>query len=82
MTPFSMYDEVRVVKVLSKAAMERFPQDQRPPQPGDTATILEIYTRPPGYELECCDDQGMTIWLGGYGPDDLELERIWQAPPE
>jgi hypothetical protein len=34
----------------------------RPPRIGDTATVIEIYTNPPGYELE--------------SPDDIELEKI------
>ena len=34
----------------------------RPPRIGDIATVIEIYTNPPGYELE--------------SPDDIKLEKI------
>lgn len=76
------YDVVRVVGILNDAVLTDSPHHQRPPRVGDQATILAIYTDPPGFELECSDSNGITIWLGGYSPDDLVLERVWAAPPE
>jgi len=40
------------------------------------ATVLEVYENPSGYELECSDSDGITIWLGGYFPEDLSLELV------
>ena len=76
------YDVVRIVRILNDAAARESPFGQRPPRIGDEATVLEIYTDPPGYELECSGSDGVTIWLGGYSPNDLELQRVGANPSE
>lgn len=81
MASISQYDVVRIVKVLSERAKQMSPNDRRPPEPGDEATVLEVYFHPPGHELECSDENGITIWLGSFSPSDLELELVWKAPP-
>ena len=72
---FSQYDVVRVVSILDKSSvLVDAPNCRRPPKVGDLATILEVYRDPYGFELECCDSDGFTIWLGGYSPAQLLLE--------
>jgi hypothetical protein len=48
----------------------------RQPAIGDVATIVEIYSNPPGYELERNDENGITQWLLAFGPDDVELDLV------
>jgi hypothetical protein len=73
---FAPFDCVRIVAIHDPAALEPSTFDERPPRIGDTATIVEIYTDPPGYELECSSrDDGRTLWLMAFAPDAIELER-------
>jgi hypothetical protein len=72
---FHQYDVVRVV-ARNKPKPPESDLDQRPPAVGDIATVLEVYDNPPGYKLECSDSEGITIWLGGFSPDDLSLELV------
>ena len=74
------YDVVRVTAVSDPAVLFNAHLYQRALRVGDRATLLDIYTDPPGYEFECCDSEGKTIWLGSFAPDDLVLERVWEAP--
>ncbi|MEL6105403.1 MAG: hypothetical protein AAFU85_05180 [Planctomycetota bacterium] len=72
---FGPYDVVRVVSILDEATViVDAPNCRRPPKMGNIATILEVYQDPYGFELECCDANGATIWLGGYTPAQLLLE--------
>ena len=72
---FSQYDVVRVVSILDKASVLVDALNcRRPPKVGDLATILEVYNDPYGFELECSDSDGYTVWLGGYTPTQLLLE--------
>jgi hypothetical protein len=43
---------------------------------GDVAAVIEVYTTPPGYELECTGKDGITIWLHAFAPENIELEVI------
>lgn len=76
---FNQYDVVRVVEVLVEKPVEQSTFDMRLPQAGDVATVLEVYSAPFGYELECSDSDGKTIWLGGYSPNDCKLELMWSS---
>jgi len=71
---FRQYDVVRVkaLTVQPNTPLDEF--NRRQPVIGDVATIVEIYSSPPGYELECSDADGITQWLIAFGPDDVELE--------
>jgi hypothetical protein len=73
---FSQYDAVRIRRLPAhhQAANDAF--NVRPPRVGDIAYIVDIYTDPPGYELECSDQDGITQWLIAFSPDEVELERI------
>lgn len=70
------YDVVRI-KAL-RHSMDFVPNacNTRPPRIGDIAAVVEIYTSPPGYELECCDSNGITEWLHAFPPEDIELEKV------
>jgi hypothetical protein len=59
---FKLYDEVRL-KAFNAAVPSADAFNLRPPEGGDVATIVEIYSSPPGYELECSDADGITQWL-------------------
>lgn len=70
---FKQYD---VVKVVALHAFKQEISDSfnlRPPRIGDIATIVEIYAKPPGYELECSDKEGITQWLQAFAQDEIGL---------
>jgi hypothetical protein len=71
---FKQYDVVRLmgVHVPMRALVDE--SNLRQPVAGDVATIIEIYSQPAGYELECSDCNGITQWLMAFGPDEIELE--------
>jgi len=72
---FKTYDVVRVIAILDKkTVIVDAPNQRRPPKVGDLATILAVYDDPYGFELECCDADGSTIWLGSYLPSQILLE--------
>lgn len=73
---FKQYDAVRVrtINVPIPCAKDEF--NLRSPAIGDIAYIIEIYSNPPGYELECSDANGITQWLMSFAPEDVELELV------
>lgn len=76
LAPLSQYDVVRVVSILDMAALlDQTSNCRRMPRVGDLATILEVYSDPFGFELECTDPDGYTVWLGGYSLSQLQLAR-------
>jgi hypothetical protein len=73
---FQQYDVVRLLGLglpLPELADEF---NLRQPIVGDVATIVEIYSEPAGYELECSDGNGITQWLMAVAPDEIELELV------
>jgi hypothetical protein len=74
---FKQYDVVRIVELLSPVKEVKSEFNVRAPEPGDIATIVEIYTNPYlGYELECCDSAGNTQWLVTFNPSDINIELL------
>lgn len=73
---FKQYDVVRVMALHVEATKASDAFNLRCPVIGDVATIIEIYSKPPGYELECSDVNGITQWLMAYGPEDIQLELV------
>jgi len=71
-----LYDVVRVVAINNQQLLESNVFDLRPPRIGDVATILDVYDDPAGYELECSDETGVTLWLIGCTEKDVELESL------
>ena len=67
------YDVVRVIRIRDSRFVECPPQYKRNPKVGDTGTILLTYTVPaPAFEVECCDSEGITVWIEAMFPDELE----------
>jgi hypothetical protein len=71
---FKQYDMVKVKALHVEVAKDFDAFNIRQPVVGDVATIIEVYSKPPGYELECSDGSGITQWLLAFGPDDIELD--------
>jgi hypothetical protein len=76
MTSFKQYDCVTIVALKKTATFTSDLFNFRQPQVGDVATIVEIYTNPKGYELECCNDKGLAEWLCSFDPKNIKLELI------
>lgn len=71
-----IYDVVKVKRLNRPVDFQSDGASRRAPVPGDVAAVIELYTNPPGYELECTGKDGITIWLHAFAPDDIELEVI------
>ena len=74
---FEKYDHVRVKYVSENACSNAWAVNQRPPQIGDSAAVLEVlceHDRPESYVVECVGESGSTIWLGEFAAG--EIERI------
>ncbi len=73
------YDVVRIHEIRQLADFKIDSICRREPKVGDVATIVEVYTSPVlGFELECCDDDGVTNWLHAFTADDLVIEKLQQ----
>lgn len=46
------------------------------PRVGDGAAVIEVYSNPLGYELECSGKDGITSWLRSFAPEDVALEVV------
>lgn len=71
---FKQYDVVRIKALTLRVNTRADEFNRRQPVIGDVATIVEIYSKPPGYELECSDADGITQWLIAFRPDEVTLE--------
>lgn len=68
---------VRIKKINKAFRKEELFNGERLPEVGDVATIVEIYEEPNlGYELECCNENGGTVWLMTFHPEDAEFEIV------
>ena len=73
---FKQYDAVRLKKINVPIPCAKDEFNLRQPELGDIAYIIEIYSNPPGYELECSDANGITQWLISFSHEDVELELV------
>ena len=71
---FKQYDVVRIMAFSVEQAALADESNLRRPEVGDIATIIELYSSPSGYELECSDANGITQWLMTFRPEDVVLE--------
>lgn len=71
---FNQYDVVRIKALALQADTHPDDFNRRLPVVGDVATIVEIYSMPPGYELECSVADGITQWLVAFTLDEVALE--------
>lgn len=76
MSSVEIYDVVKVKKLHRPIDFQPDGTSFRAPAVGDVAAVIEVYTNPPGFELECSGKDGITIWLHAFAPEDLELEVI------
>ena len=67
------YDVVKVIGFRDDRFESAKVHFLRRPRIGDIGTIVEVYSKPEvGYEIECCDSAGATIWLEALYPGELE----------
>ena len=60
--------------------VEAKPTFQRNPSVGDVGTVVEVYSDPIGYEVECCAaGDGITSWLEPMYPG--EIESLHESDP-
>jgi len=46
----------------------------RAPRVGDIATIIDLYDE--AFDLECCDENGITLWLELFEAKDAQLDLV------
>lgn len=70
------YSIVRIVRLLPNEDrfIDRSEGIKRQPEVGDSGTIVHINEPGKSYIVECCDEEGQTIWLADF--DELELEPL------
>lgn len=71
---FKQYDEVKIMAFSLEQDAVADKSNLRQPEVGDIATIIELYSSPSSYELECSDANGITQWLMAFRPEDVVLE--------
>jgi hypothetical protein len=76
MSSVKIYDVVKIKKLHKPIDFQSDEISVRAPIVGDVATVIEVYTTPPGYELECSGKHGITIWLHAFEPEEVELELV------
>jgi hypothetical protein len=70
----SQYDVVRVIRIRDARFDDAEVFFQRHPRVGDIGAVVEVYTNPIGFEVECCAaGDGITTWLDAMYPEELEL---------
>lgn len=73
---FQLYEQVRVVKLISAAEdYDGWRFNKRPPQVGDVGTFIDMLSvagHPDRYVVESSGDDGITIWLADFSEDELE----------
>lgn len=76
MSSVKIYDVVKIKKLHKPVDFQPDGASVRAPIVGDVAAVIEVYTTPPGYELECSGGNGITIWLHAFAPEEVELEVV------
>ena len=73
MPSISQYDVVRVVRIRDARFEAARVLYQRHPHVGDMGTVVEVYSNPIGFVVECCTaGDGYTTWLNTMYPEELE----------
>lgn len=75
MSDLREFDGVRVLSVEG-VQWSRLADDGHPPRIGDVATVVEVLHapgHPDGFECECVDEHGRTLWVETFHRDALEL---------
>ncbi|MDC9520303.1 hypothetical protein PSH55_04080 [Pseudoalteromonas sp. Angola-31] len=69
------YSVVKVISLNKKFIYSEKSFGSRAPQVGDVGTIVEVYDG--AFDIECCDVNGVTIWLEIFEPSDGDLELLY-----
>lgn len=65
------YDVIEITRIIKK---RKSSLGDGEPRVGDVATVVEVYREPSlGFDLECCDEHGLTKWLAIFEPEDFEF---------
>src|SRR5437762_14125799 len=74
---FNELDHVQVVRLRHPTReVDGTERVRRQPRVGDCGTVVSLLQRgsdPPGYYVECVDDDGLTVWLTEFDRDELAL---------
>lgn len=77
MTSRDRYGRVRIRRLLqSPTEYDGRRADLRPPQVGDVGTLLDVLHAPglpDRYVVESAGADGVTLWLGDFAAEELEL---------
>jgi len=65
--------KIKSLKKEFKHSEQKF--GSRSPQVGDVGTIVEVYDG--AFDIECSDENGITIWLELFEPNDANLELLY-----
>jgi hypothetical protein len=68
------YSVVKITKLQKEFGFDEKDIGSRIPKVGDIATIIDVYDK--AYDLECCDKNGVTLWLKLFEIQDAELELV------
>jgi hypothetical protein len=72
---FNELDQVQVVRLNnSTREVDGTEGVRRQPRVGDLGTVVALLQRgadPPGYYVECVDNDGLTVWLTQFDADEL-----------
>lgn len=76
---FSEHDVVRIIGMREQVRAVQDGINRRNPLVGDVATVVMVYADPLGYELECCDAEGVPWFLVSVSADEVTLELVHSA---
>ena len=77
------YDIVRVSQLLKEPAdYNGWGVNQRAPRVGEVGTIVDILQASglsDCFVVECCDPNGVAVWVGDFASEELEPAEIKQG---
>ncbi|WP_090368217.1 hypothetical protein [Ferrimonas sediminum] len=68
------YSVVRIKRLKKQFEHSDLSVGTRAPRAGDVATVVDVYDD--AFDLECSDDDGSTLWLELFRPDDADLDIV------
>ncbi len=70
-------DRIKLTRLVRNNQFVKDAFNTRRPATGDVATVMDVFTGPvEGYELECVDHRGDTVWRLGFAADEIEYELV------
>ena len=74
---FNLYDRVKITSIRKPIGIARDGISRRKPIVGDIAFVVMVYTDPPGYELQCCDAEGIPWFLISVSSSSVISSRLF-----